>query len=100
MVIYRAGAKSILRTTEKVKISNLCSDGLYYFKSQREFCKIFEEAQNARDLVNNEFYIAPLYNRLIQNGKNIMYQEIPLSFLDFSGTPTEYENLLKKIESK
>ena len=50
--------------------------------------------------VNNEFYIAPLYNRLIQNGKNIMYQEIPLSFLDFSGTPTEYENLLKKIESK
>jgi len=90
--------QSVLRTAEKNKISNLCSDGLYYFKSQKEFCRVFEEALNSEDLVNNEFYIAPLYNRMIINGKNIMYKEIPLSLLDFSGTPDEYEELLKKMK--
>ncbi|MHA3893497.1 glycosyltransferase family 2 protein [Acinetobacter sp. GXMZU3951] len=90
----------VLRTTEKLKISNLCSDGLYYFKSQKEFCRIFEEALNSNELVNNEFYIAPLYNKLIEKGKIIKYYEISSRYLDFSGTPVEYENLLKKMGSR
>lgn len=92
--------RTVLKTTEKLKISNLCSNGLYYFKSQKKFCEIFEDAFRQQELVNNEFYIAPLYNRLIKDGEKIMYQEVCLSQLDFSGTPDEYENLLKKMESK
>lgn len=86
----------VLRTTEKIKISNLCSDGLYYFKSQKLFCKIFEEALEANDLVGNEFYVAPLYNKLIEKGGKVMFHEVSVNCLDFAGTPSEYEYLLEK----
>lgn len=87
---------SVIRTTEKDRISDLCSDGLYYFKSQKQFCRIFEQAIAANDQVKGEFYIAPLYNRLIEAGGTVKYEIIELDQIDFCGTPAEYEALLKK----
>lgn len=88
--------KSVIRTTEKERISDLCSDGLYYFSSQLQFRSIFEKAIAANEQVKGEFYIAPLYNRLIDMGGVVKYDVIGPAQIDFCGTPDEYEALLKK----
>lgn len=88
--------QSVIRTTEKERISDLCSDGLYYFKSQLQFRRIFEQAMAVNEQVKGEFYIAPLYNRLIEAGGMVKYEIIGSEQIDFCGTPDEYEALLKK----
>ncbi|EIY6495412.1 glycosyltransferase family 2 protein [Campylobacter lari] len=83
----------VLKTAEKKRISNLCSSGLYYFKRVKDFKDIFYMIRKNNILVKNEFYIAPMYNYLIQKGKVIKYNEIDLSDIKFCGTPKEYERL-------
>ncbi|MDD2038664.1 glycosyltransferase family 2 protein [Pseudomonas putida] len=84
----------VLRTTEKVRISDLCSSGLYYFKSSKEFVKVFETLESNNITTKGEFYIAPMYNYFIKNNKIIKYHCIAMDDIDFCGTPAEYEHLL------
>lgn len=90
---------NVLRTTEKERISSLCSDGLYYFKTRDLFESAFGEALARKETTKGEFYIAPLYNTLIKSGAVVKYDEIALSEIDFCGTPDEFEALKKKFSS-
>lgn len=85
---------SVLSTTEKNRISNLCSNGLYYFRSRALFDSVFLHAKTHQQQVHGEYYIAPLYNTVITNGGKVRYVLVPDSQLDFCGTPAEYEALL------
>lgn len=85
---------AVLRTTEKVRVSDQCSTGLYYFGSSRIFCRHYEQVTAApAEFEKNwgEHYIAPLYNLLIQDGLSVKYSEVPMSDIAFAGTPDEYE---------
>jgi hypothetical protein len=87
-------AHSVLQTTEKVRVSDQCSTGLYYFGSCRTFCRFYEQVTAAPDEFEKnwgEHYIAPLYNLLIQAGLSVKYSEVPMSEIAFAGTPDEYE---------
>lgn len=56
---------------EKQVISNLATVGIYYFKRAGQF---FEQAKQMileNDLSNGEFYVAPVYNRLIAKGMSV-----------------------------
>ncbi|AXP09030.1 glycosyltransferase family 2 protein [Campylobacter hepaticus] len=86
----------VIKTTEKERISSLCSSGLYYFKSVLEFKQTFDIMRDKNDLSKNEFYIAPMYNYLIKKGLLIKYHIISLDEIVFCGTPDEYENLIQK----
>ena len=89
------GAENIvLKTTEKDRISDLCSDGLYYFRSKSIFDKSFAYAQAGTSLVEGEYYIAPLYNHLIDMGFSVKYGIVSTGELFFCGTPKEYELLM------
>lgn len=79
-------------TTEKLRISNLCSNGLYYFDSIFIFNKYFNQMC---DNNNNykELFVAPLYNYLIKDNRIVKYLKIPINKTVFSGTPQEYELL-------
>ena len=89
------GSNKVIETAEKNPISNLCSTGLYYFKSGTDFLKLFEDAKQANSaLVNNEYYIAPLYNLMIQNGADIRYDLVKSSDITFCGVPAEYDAFL------
>ncbi len=88
----------VLRTTEKERISSLCSDGLYYFKTRDLFESALSEARAKNETTKGEFYIAPLYNTLINSGASIKYEEIALSEIDFCGTPDEFETLKEKFQ--
>lgn len=88
----------VAKTTEKQRISPLCSTGLYYFSHSYDFTQAFESAFKKGQKIKNEYYIAPLYNELIKDGKDIRYHLIDTKEVIFCGTPSEYETLLKKRE--
>ena len=83
----------VIKTTEKQRISNLCSDGLYYFKSKQQYLSLFQQAIAQQLTVNNEYYIAPMYNLLIAQGSRVSYVKITEDDIDFCGTPDEYQAL-------
>ena len=82
----------VLKVTEKERISDLCSTGLYYFKSCRMFKSLFEERlTTATDkLQGNERYIAPLYNLIIEKNGIVNYRKINSNQIQLAGTPEEY----------
>jgi dTDP-glucose pyrophosphorylase len=61
----------VVETSEKRRISPWCSTGLYYFTSGREFVHYARRMIDANDRVGNEFYVAPVYNRMIADGLDV-----------------------------
>lgn len=90
---------NVLRTTEKDRISDLCSNGIYYFKSAKKFCKLVEHAYKSEDFTKGELYIAPLYNYLIRDGLPVLYKQVPSKNVIICGTPAEYEALLRSTSA-
>lgn len=89
-----ADSTRVVETAEKREISTHCSTGIYFFKNAKEFVDAYNE-----NLVNPikgvpELYVAPLYNFLIRDGKNIHINIIPRETVIFCGVPQEYEELL------
>jgi dTDP-glucose pyrophosphorylase len=83
----------VLETAEKVRISNLASVGLYNFESISEYLSLdfYEESESER-------FVAPLYNQMINKGKEVQFTEI-LSEQFFSfGTPQELIHSAKRLE--
>ena len=78
--------KSVLLVKEKVAISDNASNGLYYFKNSYIYNESYER------YIENDFYIAPLYNYLIERKYIIHSNEIDQLDLIILGTPTEYED--------
>ncbi|HIP23503.1 MAG TPA: capsular biosynthesis protein [Rhodobacteraceae bacterium] len=86
---------SATRVTEKDRVSDLCSTGLYYFQHAADFNAAFEQTLNmdVANLQGGERYVAPLYNTLISANKPVKYHLVPASEVTFCGTPDEYETL-------
>jgi dTDP-glucose pyrophosphorylase len=87
-------SNKVIKTTEKERISSLCSSGLYYFKKSIDFSQVFKEIVEKNDRSKNEYYIAPMYNYLIKEGKDIRYSKIDLKEIVFCGTPDEYKKII------
>lgn len=83
---------------EKQPISTWANIGGYYFGRGRDFVAIAEDAINKNELTNNEFYIAPLYNKLIAQGG-----KVKLAFPKYVyglGTPEDLEYFLNNTDYK
>lgn len=61
----------IFEVAEKNRISDLASVGYYYFKKADEFLKYAQAEIVAMKISKKECYVAPVYNRFIQDGKKI-----------------------------
>jgi len=85
------------RTTEKVRISNLCSNGMYGFSSISLFKDAFE---NSSEDNSGELYIAPLYNYLIEGGYKINYRLVSNKEIFHCGSPIDYEQTKKIFSSR
>ncbi|WP_436977006.1 capsular biosynthesis protein [Pseudomonas alabamensis] len=85
---------NVLKTAEKERISDLCSNGLYYFKTPALFKDAFENSVRNDLREKGEFYIAPLYNHLIATGSSVKYELIPSEDIVFCGTPDEYRAII------
>jgi NDP-sugar pyrophosphorylase family protein len=61
----------VSRVVEKVVISDEATVGIYSFRSGREFVAAAERMILNDERVNGEFYVAPVYNMLINAGRRI-----------------------------
>jgi dTDP-glucose pyrophosphorylase len=80
----------VIQTAEKNRISSFASVGLYHFKSASQFLELINHAT----LTNGEYYIAPLYNRLIEIGETVDSIKIDCNdFIDVGTPETYYESV-------
>jgi dTDP-glucose pyrophosphorylase len=78
---------------EKEVISKNATVGLYYFNEGRIFVENAIDMIVRNDRVNNEFYVAPVYNYAINSGKKTGVFLIDKNVMHGTGTPadlTEY----------
>lgn len=61
----------VTQVKEKEVISDLATTGVYYWNKTRDFVKYATSMIEADDRVNGEFYVAPIYNYAISDGKRI-----------------------------
>ncbi len=57
---------------EKKPISNIATCGIYWYRKGSDFVKYAKQMIEKDIRVNNEFYIAPVYNELIKDGKSLV----------------------------
>lgn len=92
----------VVETAEKKAISSDACVGIYGFRSGKDFCKFAEQMIQNDIRTNNEFYIAPLYNLLIESGAKITTFEVDK--MHVFGTPDEFyfykNNVIKRIGNK
>lgn len=77
----------VTEVTEKNRISQYGSIGLYYFKSFSLFKNAYNEYY--KKVNSNEEYIAPIYNILIQENKEIYAFVLNKNRIHVLGTPEE-----------
>ena len=61
---------------EKEVISNEATVGIYNFRRGSDFVKYAKNMIEKNIRVNNEFYVAPVYNEMIEAGKKLVYYNI------------------------
>lgn len=90
------------KTAEKKVISPNACVGIYGFKRGSDFCSFADEMINQNIRTNNEFYISPLYNLLIEAGLKIRTQSVEK--MHIFGTPVEFQfyknNVINKFGEK
>lgn len=62
----------ITEVAEKKPISNIATCGIYWFKSGKKFVEYTEKMISKDIRINNEFYVAPVYNEFIEDNKKII----------------------------
>jgi len=94
-VVPKGKTDRVALTAEKQNISKYCCTGLYYWKSSKKFCDIFLETETMpiHEIQGNEYYVAPMYNRLIENNGDVRFTVVGRKDVIFCGTPEEYQEL-------
>jgi len=62
----------VTEVAEKKPISNIATCGIYWYRRGSDFVKYAKQMIDKNIRVNNEFYIAPVYNELIEDGKTLI----------------------------
>lgn len=62
----------ITEVVEKRPISDIATCGVYWYRKGSDFVKYAEKMVEKNIRVNNEFYIAPVYNELIEDNKSLI----------------------------
>jgi hypothetical protein len=91
---YPAG--QVAETADWDRISNLCCTGLYYFASAALFRDAFRRCVDSFEpqIGRSELGIAPLYNALIEDRRDVRYHLIQREQVTFCDAPDVYEAFL------
>lgn len=87
----------IIEVAEKKPISNTATVGIYYWSKGCDYVKYAEQMINKNIRVNNEFYIAPVYNEAILDGLKI--KQYSINKMWGLGTPEDLKNYLENFNS-
>tara|TARA_R110000824_G_scaffold125429_6_gene284549 strand:+ start:517 stop:1884 length:1368 start_codon:yes stop_codon:yes gene_type:complete len=61
----------VTEVAEKKPISDVATTGIYYWKHGSDYVKYAEQMIDSNTRVNNEFYVCPVFNEAINDGKKI-----------------------------
>lgn len=86
----------VLEVAEKKEISNIGTIGIYYIKRGRDFVNAANQMISKNIRTNNEFYVAPTFNEMIEEGKKIYHYPVPRIMA--LGTPVDYEKYLENLK--
>lgn len=84
----------VSEVAEKNPISDNATVGYYYWKHGSDFVKYAEQMIEKNIRVNNEFYVCPVFNQAIEDGKKIKHFEV--NDMWGLGTPEDLDFFLKQ----
>jgi len=88
----------VTEVKEKQVISDTATVGIYFWKRGSDLVNSIEEMISVNDRFNNEFYLAPTYNYLINKGKKIKTFDVEEKSVWGLGTPTDMEYFLSNYK--
>ena len=91
----RQGTDNVLRIVEKVRISNLCCTGLYFFPSVAEYIEIYSRYHSEVD--SAELFIAPMYEYFLNESRIVKFSTVSSDDVFLCGTPSEFSTLPKSL---
>ncbi|MDP3735453.1 MAG: HAD-IA family hydrolase [bacterium] len=83
----------VVEVAEKRPISDDATAGVYYYERGADFVRGARRMIERNIRTNNEFYVCPVFNELIQEGKKI--RMFPIRRMYGLGTPEDLELFLK-----
>jgi HAD superfamily hydrolase (TIGR01509 family) len=89
---------NVVEVAEKNPISDIATVGVYYYKKGSEYVKYAEQMISKNIRVNNEFYVCPIYNEYIGDGKKIRTHDIDKMW--GIGTPEDLEYFINNYNQK
>tara|TARA_R110000772_G_scaffold82558_2_gene175041 strand:+ start:3796 stop:5145 length:1350 start_codon:yes stop_codon:yes gene_type:complete len=87
----------VTEVAEKNPISNNATVGYYYWRHGSDFVRYAEQMIEKDIRVNNEFYVCPVFNEAIQDGKKILTHEAKEMW--GLGTPEDLDLYLMHLTS-
>jgi NDP-sugar pyrophosphorylase family protein len=90
----------VKEVAEKIVISDKASAGIYYFKKGSDYVSGAKQMIDKNIRTNDEFYICPVYNELIEENKKISIYTIDVDKKHMLGTPEELQIFLDKVENE
>ena len=81
----------VMRVAEKNPISNHATVGIYYWKTGGDYVRYTEKMIEKNIRVNNEFYVCPVFNEAILDGKSIITSNIPSENMWGLGVPEDLD---------
>jgi len=60
-----------VEVAEKKRISDHASTGIYYFSDGKQLCELADAMIAADERTRGEFYVIPVYQKLINRGEKI-----------------------------
>jgi len=90
----------VCEVAEKKPISEHATAGIYYWKHGSDYVKYAEQMITKNIRVNNEFYVCPVYNEAISDGKKVVIEKIKRDDMWGLGTPEDLDYFLKNYKGK
>ena len=88
----------ISQITEKERISDFCCTGLYGFRELRRIIDYVDDG--SVELLKNELYVSSVFKNLILEDLGVWSFQSERSEFLLCGTPNEYENVLRFLNSE
>ena len=88
----------ISKVAEKNPISDQATAGIYYWKHGADYIKYTNQMIKKDIRTNNEFYVCPVYNEAIGDGKVIYNHSIPAENMWGLGTPEDLTYYLENCK--
>lgn len=85
----------VSEVAEKKVISSNATVGIYYWKRGSDYVKYAKKMIKKNIRVNNEFYVCPVYNQAVEDGKRIRIKEIEKMW--GIGTPEDLKRFLDEF---